>query len=543
MLVTGACSFKKSELANQKAQGHEKLYSEPDAIKVAELPAHKKRVVLVTTNDWLGKFQTQTHYVRDDHQKNKTSIAIGGIGAFSSYLKVIKTTFPKQTLILDSGNFLPIGDYDNKVIKQASKIFAEFSYDAMTLGLQDFNRTPVAGETPESALKTILKDFKTPVLLSNVYDLRSGRVIEWTGTLPYLMKEVNGVKIGLIGLIPDDFLSLTPVQVRNGLYLESMIQSTLRQSRLLRSLGAELIIVMTHAGITCGEEVAEEMKLPLEKVNFETNKSDLCETKGMLAGYLQRLPDGAVDVLLTGRNQNKTANIINGVTVLSSFGQGSSFNLVEIVFNKREKKISWPDSKIHQPVMLCQEFFKESSDCFIKDPSVDHGPRLPAMFWGKPIVKDEKIERKYPLEANRHSIEMHDLLPLGDVIYFANFSGDTPVSIKITGKDLFNYLNLAYTSKSLQEWRNVEGTKKGFLIKGEKFDREKTYTLVTSLENMEKHLYLKKMIAHPSVKIIASDEFFKDEIRTAQAAAATELVTNGETSLTTDTKTPPTESK
>ena len=98
---------------------------------------------------------------------------------------------------------------------------------------------------------------KTPLILSNLYEVKTARAVEWTGTLPYLIREVNGVKVGILGLIPDDVVELTPIDNRIGLYVDSMLESTLRQSRLLRSLGAEIIVVLTHQGLTCGEELAQ----------------------------------------------------------------------------------------------------------------------------------------------------------------------------------------------------------------------------------------------------------------------------------------------
>lgn len=520
LITIAGCSFKKTDLQNQKMQGHENLYSEPASVKITELPKTKKRIVIVATNDWLGKFQAQSKSIRDDINKNPVEFSLGGIGIFSSYLKVIRETYPSQTLLVDSGNFLPVGDFDGKIIQQTAKIFSELSYDAITLGLQDFNRTPTSGETPETALRSIIKGFKPPVLLSNVYDLKSGRVIEWQGTLPYLLKEVNGVKIGIIGLIPDDFVSLTPVQVRNGLYIEGMLQSTLRQSRLLRSLGAEMIVVMTHAGINCGENIAEELRLPLSKVNFETEKSDLCESAGLIADFTQRLPQGIVDVLITGRTLHKTANKINGTVVISSFGNGSSFSLVELVYDKQKKQIEWSDSKIHQPVLLCHEFFKETSDCYFEDQSIDHTPRVPATFWGKPILKDEAIEKKFPLQSSKNTIEKEDIKNMGDLILYTNFSGETPVRLQISGKDLFQSLNHASVTQTLENWGNVTLEARSFLIKGEKLEMEKLYTIVTSLEIMAEHFYLKKFVSTPSVALISSSEIFKDEISTGQAAPA-----------------------
>ncbi len=516
--LLGACSYKKSDLKNQKIQGHDQLYSEIEAPAPVQLVKTKKRIVIISTNDWMGKFLSQKKVVHDDYNRSDLNYSIGGISYFSNYLKTIREMYQGQTLLLDSGNFLPVGDFDPKVIDQASQIFTALNYDALTLGLQDFNRTPGAGEAPETALRNIIKKFKAPVLLSNLYNVNTGRIVEWQGTLPYLMKEVNGVKIGIIGLIPDDFVSLTPLQVRKGLYIEGMLQATLRQSRLLRSLGAEIIVVMTHAGITCGEELAQELRVPLSKVNFEPAKSELCSKQGLIADFLQRLPKGIVDVLLTGRNQVKTANIINNTIVMSSFGNGTSFGMTELIYDKQKKEISIDESKVHQPILLCQDFFKETTDCYTEDPYIDHKTRTPAIFWGKPVISDPEIEKKFPLTTAIHTLEIDDLKKLGDVIYFTNFSGETPVRLKISGEKLFQSLNQAAVSQKLSQWINITLKERTFFINGKKLEMNETYDLVTSLENMSNHLYLKKLVPSPDLKLISANEIFNDEITTLQSA-------------------------
>src|SRR5690606_1481839 len=105
--------------------------------------------------------------------------------------------------------------------------------------------------------KQFARSSSTPLVLSNLIELKTARQVEWKGAVPYVMKDLGDVKVGIIGLLPDDIATLTPVDNRVGLFVEGMLQSTLRQARLLRSLGADIIVVLTHQGIPCGHNQAQ----------------------------------------------------------------------------------------------------------------------------------------------------------------------------------------------------------------------------------------------------------------------------------------------
>mgnify|MGYP001566035102 CR=1 FL=1 len=92
--------------------------------------------------------------------------------------------------------------------------------------------------------------------------------------------------------------------------IENMLQSTLRYARLLRSLGAEAIVVITPQGLDCGKSLSSEMSLPIHKVNFGP-KAKVCDLQSALGVYLTRLPPHLVDVVVGGRNHQKVANYVN----------------------------------------------------------------------------------------------------------------------------------------------------------------------------------------------------------------------------------------
>lgn len=379
-LIIAGCSFKKDPLVNQVHNGHTELYSEPDAPKSFDND-DIKRIIIAATNDIEGNFNPQPVSFKDEYEKGFQSIQIGGAQTMSAYFQVLREKY-KNVLLVDAGDM-----FSSKVaLKEVQLFYKNNSYDALTVGLNDFNlKLPRGVSSSSEIFRNFAKGSDVTVLLSNLYELKTARSVEWPGTAPYRLKEVSGVKIGIIGLIPDDIVALTPVDNRVGLYVEDMLTNTLRQARLLRSMGADIIVVLTHQGLQCGHQLAQETKLPLEKVNFEPRATGVCDLTSPLGTYLTRLPPHLVDVVIAGRVQEKIANYVNGTLVLSNFGDGKSMIYAEFFYDKQRKKIIKDMTRVHQPVMFCQEFFKETDDCFPHDPSVKHKERVPAKFLGKKI--------------------------------------------------------------------------------------------------------------------------------------------------------------
>ncbi|MGE3610346.1 MAG: hypothetical protein AB7I27_12210 [Bacteriovoracaceae bacterium] len=377
LVLLAACSLKHNPLDNETLNGHSELYSEPDHIN--QIKKDQKRLVIAATSDIEGGFTPNTIKFKDDFNKDQ-SIKIGGDEIISHYFKILREEY-KNVILLDAGNILS----ENTSQSEIQQFYSRLKYDAVTLGLNDFKLKLPNSKSPADYFQSFAQNSSTPLLLSNLYELKSARVVEWKGSLPYLMKEIDGIKVGIIGLIPDDIATLTPTHNRVGLYVESMLQSTLRHARLLRSLGAEIIVVMTNQGLDCGDVIADKKNLPIEKVNFDPNDKNACDLNGELGQYLVRLPPYLVDVVFAGRNGKKTANYINSTLVLSGFSSGKSFSYVEFILDRKTNKLIKDETVVHQPVLFCHEFFKETKDCFSGDSSVNHKLRVPAKFLGKDI--------------------------------------------------------------------------------------------------------------------------------------------------------------
>lgn len=535
-LLLFSCSFKKSQLENQTSAGHEELYSEPEAPSEDKTDKYK-RVVIAATNDLQGHFNPHDITFKDKHNPEAQGIRIGGVDIISSYFKILRQQYG-DILLVDSGDILPAKTQEMHFVQD---FYSLMDYDAVTVGLRDFNlKLPSKYSSSADFFKDFSSKSKTPLILSNLYELKTARIVEWPGTLPYLLREINGVKVGIIGLIPDDIPAQTPVDNRIGLFIENMLQSTLRHSRLLRSLGAEIIVVLTHQGLNCGEQLAQDKKLPLSKVNFEPERPDACELQSKLGQYLNRLPPHLVDLVIGGRNHQKVANFVNTTLVLSSYEEGKSFSYAEFFVDAKTKKLDKEKTIVHQPVFFCHEFFKETNDCYFEDKTIDHKVRTPARFLGQEIRPDLTLEQKFhyylknPTRTSSYSSpDLNNILKQyqGSLAYRTSDAGDSKLMLlQMSGKELSEILEEDYNQGKEKSWfpSPFHLNKKSLIlfINGQHIKADQPYKVLADLDDLQSHSRLKNFISKLGSRSLSNvswnePELNTDDVNTTMAASDT----------------------
>lgn len=521
--LSASCTFRKSKLENQTLKGHNELYSGPKEIKLSNLPEGQKRIVIASTNDMHGNYESQVVSFKDDHNKDQQTIAMGGKEVIKNYFSILRENY-KNVVLVDSGDIFS----NTEAQVETQNFYESLKYDALTLGLRDFNlKMPAKMTNNIEFFQAFAKSSTVPMLLGNLYELKTARIVEWSGTKPYVLKEIDGIKVGIIGLISDDIVNQTPINNRIGLYVENMLQSTLRHARLLRSLGADVIVVVTHQGIDCNSELANEKKLPVQKVNFDPRQENICNIQNDLGEYLSRLPHELVDVVVGGRNHQKMANIVNGIVVMGSFPDGKAFNYTELIVDSKTKKVIDDKTVVHQPIMFCQDFFKETNDCFTDDSTINHNQRIPATFLGSPIQsKSEKIslkvERKDPKDLQKGMN-----LTEADITYSPESSGDTQlVVLKLTGAEISKVLEEDFNSGLKSAWLPspfiLKNNELVLSFSGMEIHNTQTYRILTDLESAQSHSALKKFIGRAGTEVSSNISWGstkgEDTISSLQAA-------------------------
>ena len=174
---------------------------------------------------------------------------IGGLAVLKSFLSKQTTPF----VLLDGGNWfaqtpegnLTKGDYFNT-------LSASLPYTARLFTEQDL----VYGW---GSLSRIIKDSPAPFVLSNV-TLANGKIP--AGVRPWIIEEVQGVKIGLLGLVPQR--ALRGKQRLGGLKISEEIKAAQNGVSLLKEKGAQVIVLISALGASDEKETLTDSVLAEE---------------------------------------------------------------------------------------------------------------------------------------------------------------------------------------------------------------------------------------------------------------------------------------
>ncbi len=159
----------------------------------------------------------------------------GGIARRASLIKTLRKADP-NTLLLDSGGFFaggPLDDYgqntqlDIQRTQVNLKAMELMKYDAAVIGDDEFN-------FGRKFLEENIGKTKLAFLSSNMQSAKA---------LPYIIKDVSGIKAGIIGLTP----AFTEVKADGIKFTEPKIAA--RQAIAeLKKKGVSLIIILSHLG-------------------------------------------------------------------------------------------------------------------------------------------------------------------------------------------------------------------------------------------------------------------------------------------------------
>ncbi len=179
----------------------------------------------------------------DDARSGKN---IGGAARRTSLMNKFKSENP-NTLILDAGDMLtgtPISGFFKGEADYGT--FERMPYDAMAIGNHDFDYS-------QATLRHFIKTSPIPVLSANIFESDNQLLAK-----PYIIKNVGGLKLAIIGLTtpttpttthPKNVVGLhfgDPAVVLGG-YMPELKQK------------ADLIIALTHIGFSEDKQLAESV--------------------------------------------------------------------------------------------------------------------------------------------------------------------------------------------------------------------------------------------------------------------------------------------
>ena len=268
---------------------------------------------LITTNDIHGVIQDQKAYFMNPQYPPNI---VGGAGLYN-YMNNLND---ENLIVLDGGNFF---QGSNLGIKDKGKTMIEWmnmlDYDAFVPGQYDF----IFGM---DNLNKITNNANFEILGSN---LNCDNCIN--NLKPYIIKEVQGIKVGILGIINSEIPELVPSSKLNDATFSFEVESIQKWVPEMKKNGSDIIIVLTSSGVPWDrEEVYDDF------INSDKNRSQSLNAIEM--GYYAQ----GVDLIISGGISKgyKTAwyDPYSHVYTIQNYGNGTSFGHIQLKIDSKYKK-------------------------------------------------------------------------------------------------------------------------------------------------------------------------------------------------------------
>jgi 2',3'-cyclic-nucleotide 2'-phosphodiesterase / 3'-nucleotidase / 5'-nucleotidase len=196
-------------------------------------------VQLLGINDFHGQLDYSTKVSGRD---------VGGIEYLASYLKQREAMNPSNTLMVHAGDLVGASRPVSALLQDEPTIrfMNEIGMDIGTLGNHEFDegvaemkRLIYGGKHPKTG------DFEGaafPYIVANVEDEATGELI----LPPYAVKEVNGVKIGFIGVITTETPNIVTASGVAGVKFTDEVTAINKYAAELKGQGIKSIVVLAH---------------------------------------------------------------------------------------------------------------------------------------------------------------------------------------------------------------------------------------------------------------------------------------------------------
>ena len=171
-------------------------------IKTSPCIAKETSLILIYTSNTLGEVESCGCPEAGD---------AGGLGRRSYYIDTVRKE-AKYLLTLDGGDALVLSFFDRESEREKArrragvvlKIYERMGYDALNIGDTDLG-------LGVAYLKTLQKKSKIPFLSANLKEKKTGKPIFKS----HLVKEVDGMRIGIIGLLTPDIHPFIQRELKN----------------------------------------------------------------------------------------------------------------------------------------------------------------------------------------------------------------------------------------------------------------------------------------------------------------------------------------
>ena len=264
--------------------------------------------------------------------------SLGGLPLLAGYvnnLRAARAADRGAVLLLDAGDTFQ-GGIESSLGEGALVIDAynAMGYTAEAIGNHDFDFGAVdsaaarqrAGDL-RGALKARAAQARYPFLAANLIDEATGRPVEWRNVRPSVLVDAAGIGVGIVGVMTIDAMQSTIAANVQGLRVAPLAPAIAAEASKLRAAGADVVIVVSHAGGRC------------ERFDRPADLSS-CEPDAEIFRVARSLPRGLVDVIAAGHTHAGLGHLVEGIGVIQPFSRGQSFGRVDLVVDRRTRRVA-----------------------------------------------------------------------------------------------------------------------------------------------------------------------------------------------------------
>ncbi|MDP4084068.1 MAG: bifunctional 2',3'-cyclic-nucleotide 2'-phosphodiesterase/3'-nucleotidase [Bacillota bacterium] len=306
--------------------------SSPDAIPFAQASQTIKDVGPQVVNDvtWEQYTLDQNVYVQLlgindyhgqlDYSTKVNGQPVGGIQYLAGYLKEREATNP-NTLMVESGDLIGASRPVSALLQDEPtvRLMNEIGFDVGTVGNHEFDegvtelkRMIYGGSNPKTqkyeAEYGPYTGANFPVVAANVVDENTGNLI----LPPYAVKEVNGVKIGFIGVVTTETPSIVTPSGVAGLKFTDETEAINKYAKELENQGIKAIVVLAHDSGTSALDGSNPVGRAVD---------------------IAKAVDPEVDVIFGAHDHKYLNSTVNGKLLVQAYSYGTAFSDVNLTID------------------------------------------------------------------------------------------------------------------------------------------------------------------------------------------------------------------
>lgn len=267
---------------------------------------------------------------------------------YAGYVQNLRRVPGRAVLVVDAGDMFQgtvesnLGEGD--IIVDA---YREIDVAAVAIGNHEFDYGPVGPATtpaspdddPRGALRARALQAPFPFLLANVTD-SAGNALDWANVRPSTLVQLDGVRVGLVGVTTMSTPTTTIAANVAGLTVTPLADAIIREAAALRRRGATVVIALAHAGSEC-ESLADP------------NDLSSCDQTGEVFELARSLPEGTVDLIVGGHTHHGLAKVVHGIPIIQATPFGRAFARADLVVDRATGRVLTVTTAA--PQALCAE--------------------------------------------------------------------------------------------------------------------------------------------------------------------------------------------